>query len=166
MDKNFGLTCMEGYSKARDSWWVRIGYTKINGKRRPWFHKLFAYEDYGGKSRAKRIATRWRDQRIAELKTPVFKCIIRQDPFFAGNTNNNKWGKTGVHVSKYQYTDSNGSFRDVWEAVGTLSINKKKYEVTRSCWKYGEEEAVKLCIEWREKKEKELRSYHAIKKDT
>lgn len=156
MKENLGITCMEKYSKTRKAWWVRLGYTKINGKTRPWFHKLFAYDDYGGKQQAKKVAIEWRDARLKELKTPVFRSILRQDHFYTGNATNNKWNKTGIHITECQYTDSSGRYRNVWEAVATICSNKKKYWFSRSCWKYGQEEAIKLCIEWRVKKEIEL----------
>lgn len=158
MSKNFGLTFMENYDQRNSSVWVRIGWIKIDGKRKPWFRKSFSYLKYGGKEKAISAAIKYRDKKIVEFESIRKALHLGQKiPFYTGLQKNNKIGRTGVYITDYTII-KRGCLCHYREAVATITINKKRYEITRSCKKYGEEEAINLCIQWRERMENIFRN--------
>lgn len=159
MDKDFGLTYMENYEHCGGgSIWVRIGWVEINGKKKPWFRKSFSYLKHGGKRNAVVLARAYRDKVV-----PIFERVRetlklgKKVPFYTGLQKNNKVGRTGVYITDY-VTLKRGQYCHYREAVATITVNKKRYEISRSCKKYGDEEAVRICIEWRERMEKIFRN--------
>lgn len=153
IDKDYGLTYMdEGkYSNVGKGFiWVRIGYTKINGKNKPWFQKTFKYSKYKSKTITIREARKWRDRKHKEFSIIAKRLNLDYQLPFKTKSVNHTTGITGVYISQYWHKQRNYM---CIEANATITINGKRYEISRSVNKYGEDEAVRLCHEWRKEME-------------
>jgi len=156
MNKNFGITDMSNYARCSNSFWVRIGWVDIDGKNKPWFSKTFLWiNKNGGKHLALTKSRKWRDKKYQEWNE-IQKTLGlgKKIPYYTGIQSNNKTGINGVYITDY-YTLSDKWTCHYRQAIGTITINGKRYECNRSCKKYGDDEAVKMCGEWR--KDMELR---------
>lgn len=160
MNDNYGITLYsspDGYSGYR----VRVGrYTDDNEYYRSCFDQTFSFIKYEGKENALKEALKYRDKCISNFKIENFKrtnnCMVRfKIPFALYKQKNNKTGYRGVSITDF-YTNTNDGITHRRQACGIIKKNNKEYKITRSCLKYGDERAIKICYEWRLTMEKTL----------
>ena len=148
MRENYGIT------ETTHSYWIRIGWVIVNGKRQPWYQTTFTYSKYPTKVEALSAAREWRDESLRQWDTVAKKLNLRSSlPFKTGKPQkNNKTGVTGVFITDY-HTMKKGAMCHYRECIGYIKVNKISYEKSWSCHKYGDDEAIRKATEWREKKE-------------
>ena len=143
-----------GITETECSYWVRIGWTIVDGKKRPWYQTTFTYSKYPTKAEALLDAREWRDEALHQWDGVAKKLNLRRTlPFKTGTPQkNNKTGVIGVFITDYLMM-KRGRLTHVRECIGFIRVNKISYEKSWSCHKYGDDEAIRMATEWRKEKE-------------